>query len=500
MAYILVVDTGSSSMRGVLFDNSGAARFTRQRRYSMQVEGDSAQYDPAVFADSLTDILRCCADRAYGQGEGIDAVAFTGQRSSILPLSKDGTPLCPVITWYDRRSRCICEEMNARFGRQVCDISGMRSSPVLSAPKIAWLKRERPDLYAAAYRIVGIQDYLLYLCTGVFFTDETLASRSHLMDVRTRQWSEDLLRLYGVDGDKLPRLVPPGTQVGAVTPSFSRACGVRAGTPVITSGGDQQCSALGMGIAPGGSWSLTCGSGAYIAAVTDRPVGDERMRVSLSAAVTPGQWVVEASTLSSGTVQDWLARTMFPGAGGQPSPEELHGEASRSPAGANGLIMLPDLAGKGCPDWAENARGAFLNIGLGHTRADFARAMLEGLAYEISECFDTLRGLLSQPDELIASGGLARSPLFCQMAADMAGVRVRQRGDAEATALGAFAAAACALGRYPSPADALASLPRDGGGALFTPDSVTSAAYGRAKGVRRALYGLLSSGAIESLH
>ncbi len=495
MSHILVIDTGSSSMRGVLFDQRGRMCFTTQQGYTMRTRGDAAEYDPQDFQQCLMDICGACAAWCREHSASLEALSFTSQRSSILPMGGDGQPLCPIITWYDKRSASICRDINARHGEALYQLTGMKASPVLSAPKMAWLRVAEPALYDAADRIIGIQDYLIYLCTGVYVTDTSLASRTNLMNIRTRQWDQDLLSLYGLDASKLTPLVPPCTIVGRVCEAFGRVMGIPAGTPVVAGGGDQQCSVLGQGLLHPGAVGLTCGSGAYLSAICDTPVLDDQMSVNLNAAISPDQWVLEASTLSSGTVQDWLNRLLYGHEVGQTWPvERLYAEASNTPAGARGLIMLPDLAGKGCPDWNDFARGAFLNVSFAHQRSDFARAMLEGLAAEIAECYEKLHYLLPDIEVIRATGGLTKSDLFNQIIADMIDFPIEQCHNKESTATGAYLAAACALGQYASLGDAFAALPAGQNGRRFLPDPERHALYRRMNRQRRGLYEALCTG------
>ena len=161
--------------------------------------------------------------------------------------------------------------------------------------------------------------------------------------------------------------------------------------------------------------------------------------------------------------------------------------------------MLPDLAGKGCPDWNEQARGAFLNIGFDHTRSDFARAMLEGLAAEIAECCQALSRLLPKVDSILITGGLTKSDLFNQMIADMIDFPIRKSSVRETTAIGAYLAAAYTLRRFPSLEEAYASLPAQAETApatqkqLFTPDKFATEEYRRLSAVRRRLYDALAA-------
>ena len=451
MSVVLVIDTGSSSMRGILFDERGAVCHSTQYACSMQTSANGeATYDPETFQTCLKRICSCSAQWAREQNRRIDALSFTSQRSSTMPIDRHGRPLDLFMTWYDKRSAALCARINAASGDLLYQTAGTLASPALSAPKIAWLRRNKPEQYNAAWKIIGIQDYLLFLCTGRLATDVTLASRTNVMDIHTLRWSDELLALYDIDREKLAELLPACSIVGKVTPDFAGETGLPAGIPVVSAGGDQQCSVLGQGLTHAGQAGVTCGSGAYVAAVSDAPVLDSLRRTQLNEAVSPGRWVLEASAPSSGTVQNWFLRTFYSGMDQREALQIMHQELRATAPGANGVIMLPDLAGKGCPDWNNDAHGLLCNIGFSSSRADFARAMLEGLASEIAECCATLCELVPGIRQMSATGGLTRFGLFNQIVADMIDFPVKRCNNNEATAAGAYLAAVWALGRFDS--------------------------------------------------
>lgn len=502
MKAILVIDTGSSSMRGILFSELGEMLYTCRDSYCMDTgPGGMATYCPDDFERCLVALCEQCVQQAKRTGISIEALSFTSQRSSTMPISRDGKPMDLFMTWYDKRSASICEQINAHHGRRLHQLCGMQATPVLSAPKILWLLQHQPALYAQAYKIIGIHDYLIYLCTGRLVTDVTLASRTNLMDIRALRWSDEALEIYGLDGDKLVELMPPCSVVGETTRAWSERTGLPAGTPVISAGGDQQCSVLGQGLMQVGDAGVTCGSGAYMTSVVESPRLDEAQRVNLTAAVTPGQWVLEASTLSCGTVQDWFLKTLYHEFTPQKALEIMHDELKDSSPGAHGLYMFTCLAGTGCPDWNDQARGMFCNLSFVHTRTDFARAMLEGLCAEIAECYHALRQLTPIVGAVRATGGLAQYPLMNHILADMIDFPVKQCNNKEATAIGAFLAAAYALGYVDSPAKGYTSLSNrlDDCGELYMPDSQNAACYRQMNQARRRIYEAIPHALLQAI-
>ena len=448
MRSILVIDCGSSSMRGILFGEDGAVLHTEQRRYFMTVDGDTAVQDAEDYRSSFLEICRACVDEAARRELTLSALSIASQRSSVLPLDREGRPLGQILTWYDKRALPICREKLDRFGEEIRTLTGTNLTPVLSAPKMLFCKRFMPEVYNAAYKLVGIHDYLLYLCTGEFVTDVTLASRSSLMDIRTLQWSERLLEIFEIDADKLCRLLPSGSVAGYVTEEFAAESGLAAHIPVVSGGGDQQCSVLGQGLFRPGQIGITCGTGAYAAAVCDSPLIAARSLLNWNASVCPGLWVAEASIPAAGSVFDWFNRSFYDPAGQRYPQERINAEIVQSPPGANGLRMDTDL----------NKGGSFSGIGFSHTRADFARAMLEGIAGRIAQCIGALQKEVGASQAIRTTGGLSKLPEFNQIISDMIDFSLDNTIIKETTAVGAFLAGTTAIGWYGSSAEAYAAM------------------------------------------
>ncbi|MCI8464719.1 MAG: hypothetical protein HFI63_02485 [Lachnospiraceae bacterium] len=500
---ILVIDTGSSSMRGILFDREGKILATKSRTYFMRTgPGGVAEQDPEDYRFALTEICQALAAFCRGKEAKIRALSFTSQRSSILPLGKDGKPLHSIITWYDKRSVSVCEEFEHAYGEELYELTGTRLTPVLSAPKMVWLKRQEPELYKATDKIVGIHDYLLYLCTGKLATDESLASRTYLMDIRKRCWSDRLLAIFGLEKEKLCQLLVPGAVVGSVTDSFAERTGIPAEIPVITGGGDQQCSILGQGLILGGDIGITVGTGAYVAMVCDHPVFDNAgKRINLNAAVVPGKWIAEASTMTSGSAWDWFRKNFYGDSDPTVSIRQINADAGKSPAGAGGLLALSSLAGKGCPDWDDYARGGFFGITPSTKKEDFARALLEGIAAEIAECYETLSSLYPGTGRVSVTGGMTKFFVFDQILADMIEISIKKCTIEETTAIGAFLTAAAAMGWQESPEAAAVfyGLSDDNAMQTFRPDPSCSAVYRRFNQARQNLYHSLPTREVSTL-
>lgn len=462
-----MIDTGSSSMRGILFDLQGETLASVQRKYSMNIGADgSALMDAAVFTGCLVDICTAIAREARETGCEIRAVSLDSQRSSVLAVDRDIRPLHPILMWYDKRCAPICSGFSREMLKQIYDACGMRLTPVSSAPKMLWLKRNLPEIYEGAYKLVGIHDYLLYRLCGNLVTDATCACRSALMDIRSLEWSDALLSLFEIHRDKLCPILRPGSVAGEVTEAFSAMTGLPR-VPVISAGGDQQCCLAGQGLEED-TVSVNSGSASYLSIPVSAPCFDDSMEVNLSAYYGDRPWVLEASNMGSGTLYQWFNREFYRQG---TDMEEINREVAQEPPGCDGLICFADFAGRGCPHTDPDARGMFLGVGLQHGRGAFARAILEGICFDLDGCVEHLRFTGAPAKRIRSTGGLTRFGTFNQMLSDITGMEVTVSAQSETTAVGALRIGLRALG-LDAP-----KLPQQGG-QVYRPDPKNREQYG----------------------
>ncbi|MCD7841643.1 MAG: hypothetical protein LUG56_04160 [Lachnospiraceae bacterium] len=469
-------------------DERGRTLFSARTEYFMAQEADgSCEMEPKIFSNALYEVCKKAAGWAKESRCAIRALSLTSQRSSVAALAENGEPLGNFIMWHDKRSAAYCDEMNRLHGEEIYSITGTKLTPTLSAPKMVLMRNIAPHTYDQAWKLVGIHDYLVLLITGEPVTDTSLASRSGLLDVASGNWSDRLLELFSIEKEKFCRLAHPGDVVGKVTGGFSGLTGIPEGVPVVSAGGDQQCSVLGQGITADGQIGVTVGTGAYACMAMGSPEKDRKQRVNLNAAALPGQWVAEASTFSSGLTYNWFRQNFFE----DKTTEDMNRAIESVAPGCGGVLALPLLAGKGCPDWDLSARGVFCNFSTETSKAQFARAVLEGIAAEVAECIGVLRQLGDPADAgetITLAGGLAKSALFGQMMADMTGASVRLLEVEETTAAGAWIQAILALGLYDSCEEVVQASELFRERKRFIPDPDTGRIYQSANAARRLLY------------
>lgn len=489
MGIILVIDVGTSSMRGVLYSQSGHVHKIIQETYSPEYLNDNkVEQDPFTFKESLVNIVKQSVDVAKTLADEIIGISLTSQRSSMIALDSEHNPLRKAIMWQDRRTLEICSNLSP-YENYIYERTGLKLSPVFLAPKIAWLKQNEEDTYKKAFKIVTIADYLMCIMTNNLRTDYTYGSRTLLMNLHTLKWDSDLLNLFDIDEEKLCTLGEQGCISGYTTDAFSKLSEIKIGIPVISAGGDQQCSAMGNGVINEGDTQVTTGTGSFIITSSDNIHIDPVSKVICSVSAVPNKYFLESSILTSGTIYNWFNKNFYcTDETAEYNYDKINLDAENSEPGSNGVILLPHFQGSGSPDWNPNATGLFHGVSLGTRRGDFSRSILEGIAAEISENLDILRLYVGTMTRINVSGGLTKNSLFNQIQADMYGAPINLPSDFETTALGAFASAAVALGIYNSISEALNSSNKDKENTFYKPILNNIEIYDNIKIRRKTVY------------
>ncbi len=466
--YLTAIDVGTTGCRTMVFDLNGRVIATAYQEYNSYypkptwVEQNAEDWWKAACYTTKKCIYSM---KGTVNVKAIKAVSVTNQRESVVPLDSKGRELRSAIIWQDRRSQPECEQIADDIGkRKVFSITGLTIDPYFSASKILWIKHHEPKVFKSTDKFLLVHDYIIHKLTDEYVTDYSNASRTLMFDIKTFKWSEELCNYIGVDESQLPTLCPSGTIVGQVTVAAAKATGLRAGTEVVSGGGDQQCAALGLGVVQPGRVKATTGTGTFVLAPIDKPIFDPEMRLLLSAHVCPNKWVLEASIFTTGAVYRWCrdnfceleknkakqSRKQYKKRGILSAYQLMDKSAATSPPGANGLLVLPHFAGAGAPYWNPLAKGVILGLSLGHTKADVLRAVMESCSFEVRKNLDVMRSLDIRVSELRVAGGGAKSKLWNTIQSDICKVSVINSVVEEATALGAAMLAGIGCGIFKS--------------------------------------------------
>ena len=435
---ILVFDVGTSSMRGVLMNEQADILCQFQYKYHPHFYSDiHVTQDPQTWREALYEITKSVNLWCQEHTEEIEMISLTAQRTSVIPADKNGIPLCDALMWQDKRNAKTCKRLSKDNG-EIIKRSGTMVNPVFAGSKMAWFHENEPEIYDRAYKLFVVADYLLYQMTGQMKTDRTYASRFHLMNIRNGQWDKQLLDIFDVQEEKLCELIDPGELHGYTSKEFSKMTGVMTGIPVYSAGGDQQCSALGMGIYRRGDLEVTSGTGAFIIGITEKLPSVILGNPIINYSAVKGKYIVEASILTCSAAFDWFCNNFYKEVNDD-IYQKIDKEIKESPPGANGCMLLPFFQGRATPQWNPQATASFTNVTLSTTRGDMARALLEGIAYEIRNNLDIVEGQIGKACKIQIGGGLSKSQAFNQIQADVYGRRLVHYENREAGIVGAWA-------------------------------------------------------------
>jgi xylulokinase len=440
---ICVIDAGTTGLRTMIFDFNGneiGRSYEEYKSYFPKpawVEQDASDWWLAVCKTAQNVLKKVKTSDIIG-------ISVTNQRETIVPVNEAGKPLRNALVWQDRRTIPECNQIRKIVGEEdVYQITGLTIDPYFSSSKILHIKLQQPEIFAKTYKFLLVHDFIEMKLSERFVSDWSNASRTMLFDIEKHEWSKKICDKLEIPLEKMPETFPSGEIVGEITRKAAKETGFVEGTPIISGGGDQQLGALGLGLIKPGQISCTTGTGTFILAFLNKPLRDPGKRLLCSCHAVPNTWVMEASIFTTGSIYRWF-RDQFSEhtkhvakEQGKDPYELLNEEASKSPVGANGIILIPHFAGAGAPHWNPYSRGLISGLALGHTRNDIIRAIMESICFEIRKNMEVMQELNITTKEVRITGGMTRSDVFNQIQADVYGLPVMLSQTEEATALGA---------------------------------------------------------------
>ncbi|HEX4359891.1 MAG TPA: FGGY family carbohydrate kinase [Pseudonocardia sp.] len=519
MTYVIGVDVGSQSVKGLLLDGAGRVRASAAAELKIaHPRPAEAEQDPDDWTSALATVVHGLVRTGGIDGGEVTALNLACQVDGVVAMDAAGTALAPAIIWLDRRAERQTEALLARVGAdRLFAITGLMPDSSHTAPKILWLREHLPEVYARAAAFPPAAGYLLFQLTGVLALDHANASSSLLYDVTARAWSAELLAAAELSEPQLGAIHEATDVVGTLTPGAAADLGLSTRCRVLVGTGDDHAGSIGAGVIAPGPVADVTGTAEPVAVCAAEPVFDDGLGASLAefdefdvgrpddavferggsdraakpggaglvethAHAVPGRYLVENPGFVSGGSTLWLARNVLGVSQGEVL--DLAGEA---PVGSDGLLFLPALSGSMAPRWNGRMRGVFAGLSMAHDRAALARSVLEGCGFALRDITDRFAALGLGTGEIHVVGGGGRCRTWMQIKADVTGRPVRAVDVPEATVLGAALLAAVAAGIFRDLDEAVRHSVRLAA-ETYEPDPRAQAVYGDAYGRYRALF------------
>jgi xylulokinase len=456
--YLVGVDLGTSATKAALYriDGQLISQASAEVPLHHRKPGEVEQEHNDFYTSAAVTVRQILAGSGVAAGD-VAAIAFDSQMAGIGLIDETFQPVGHFDSWLDMRCQPFIEQMEREAGDRITQLTGC--PPTCDhGPKMLWWKHEQPEAYRRTAKFVVPGPYVAGRLAGLkadkAFIDHTYIHFSGFADARRGTWSEELCQHFDLDVDRLPHIVDPCDIIGEVQPGPAADFGLAPGTPIAAGAGDTAANALGAGIVRAGMLFDVAGTAAVLAGCTDGFVADTKNRALLTMrSVIPGLWNPLAYIAGGGLALRWFRDEFFNYRRGQGTPaaelgyEQMIEMAAGAPPGADGLLFSPHLGGRICPASPE-MRGAWVGFSWSHTQAHFARAILEGIAFEYAYYLKILRGLLPEMrfvDARVVGGG-ARSAPWSQIKADVLGVAFQRLAGSEFGTWGAAMIAGKAAG------------------------------------------------------
>ena len=436
------IDLGSTNIKAAIYDQNFNLVDRQSRPVNYIRENGFVEFDAVAYCRDLIGLLAEMVEK--NQVTDLKQIAFTGQAESLVVLGKDGVPMMNAISWMDERSTEECAELEKQFTPEICEaVTGqMAVLPTWPATKIAWLRKNRPEIYENAACYMLLKDYIVFCLTGKKLSDMSIATFSFYFDIYNKVYWKEMLEAIGVSESQLPVLCEPCSIAGGLLPEVAQQLKLTVDTQVNVGTLDHFAGMIGTGnITPGGI-TLSTGTVMAMSTMCGEPT-PKSCGNAMHYGFLPNTWVMLPVAESGGVSLEWFRRSCM-----QADYDEMN--ATLAKRGPNDLIFLPYLVGTNAPEFDVEANGVFWGLRQEHDAIDMAGAVMEGVSFVLRKNCEYIARNGVQLKAIIATGGGAKSPIWCQMQADITGLPVQIPTEKEAACLGAAIIAAVGDGHFAS--------------------------------------------------
>jgi xylulokinase len=491
MKYVLTLDVGTTAVKAGLFSEHLESISFAVREYRLLTPGpDQVEMDPEVYWTEAKEAILAAVSRAGVTPQDIISITCTTQGETLIPVGKDKKHLANAIVWLDSRAKSEADFIAKGFEKiTIYQVAGLPEiNGYCPIAKVLWVKNNMPEMYAKTEKFLLLEDYLILRLCGIYVTNPPLMCSTGYFNIHSDMLWEEMLRYCGISADKFPEVVPSGTIIGKLLGSVAGDLGLSPEVMVTTGAMDQVASAVGSGNTAVGIVSETTGTAQVVAATCEKNVPEQWTPVTIYRHAVGDAFLKIVINQTAGIAYKWfrdefcidLAKAH------EDAFDAMGALAEKEPAGSRGLIFFPHLTGMQFPQSDETLRGAFVGVGLDTNRGCFIRAIMEGVGFMLRE---SIEGMNLKPESIISLGGGAKSPLWCQIKADISGIKIAILEHAESTSLGAAVMGCVAMGIYSDYQTAAKALVRE---SEFQPVAENHDLYQPAYAEYQAMYCLFS--------
>ena len=446
MGYVLGIDLGTSSLKGLLMNKSGeVVAFAGYDYPLLHPKKGYSEQNPEEWVKACENVFKALSEKVEDFNAELEGIAISGQMHGLVTLDGEENVVRPAILWNDTRTTKQCTEIMEGFGERLITITKNKALEGFTLPKILWMQEEERELWVKVAHIMLPKDYLIFRLTGEFATDYSDAAGTLLLDVAAKKWSDEILAKYNIDGKILPKLYNSIDCVGKIKAEYQKEFGFKKEVKVMGGGADNACAAVGSGIVSNGIGMVSIGTSGVFLSYEDEAHSNYSGRLHLFNHGIPDAYYSMGVTLAAGHSLNWFKETFAP----KESFEELLSDIDKIPAGSDGLLFAPYIVGERTPYADSKVRGSFTRIDTTHTRAHFARAVLEGITFSLRDSMELMSELTEKKfDKILSVGGGSKNKDWLQMQADIFDTEIITLTTEQGPGLGAAMMAAVGAGWF----------------------------------------------------
>ena len=469
MTVLLGIDAGTTSLKAALYDLEGRLLASDRQEYDLLTPSPSiVELDAETYWQACRTAVRNAVALSEVDPEEIAGLCISSQGETLIPVDSQGNPTRRAIVWMDNRATEEAAVIGQHFDvDEVYHVTGQPEiSPTWPACKLLWIRTHEPEVFSRSARFLLLEDYLLYRLTGQFVTEYSIQTSSMMVDIQRKMWWTPMLDFIGAPADRLSRLMEPGAIVGPLSEGGAQATGLSPRTVAVTGAMDQIYCAVGAGNIAPDMVTETTGGALAILVTTDEPRFDPQRRVPCNYHARPDTYCMMPWAQTAGMALRWFRDQFYKLETQVARDSQLNAydlitlAAAHVPAGSDGLVVLPHLEGAMCPEFNPAARAVFFGASLLHTKAHFARAIMESVAYMLKKNLEIVEELGVDVSEIRSMGGGAVSAMWLSIKADVLQKPVTAVAVEEAGCLGAAIMAGVAIGAHASYEEAIAHMVR----------------------------------------
>ena len=441
MKYIIGMDVGTTATKGVLYDENGKAFFSASKGYPLiQTKIGQAEEDPEVIFDAVQEVIFALTQKEDGE---IAAISWSSQMHSLIGLDKDNNLLTNSITWADNCAKNVVQDAKkSGLARKIYQKTGMPMHPMAPIYKMLWLKDNEPELFNQVKKWIGIKEYLIFRLTGKLIIDTTMAAGTGMLNLKTLTWDQELLDTLNVKQEQLPEIAQPTEIVAPIKEEYVQKLGIDLDTKIVLGASDGYLSTIGVNAIDSDHFALNVGTSGAVRTIVDQPKIDQNASY-FCYPVDKKHYLLGGPVNNGGIVFNWARQTLFDAG---ETPQDYLDVAQSAPAGSRNLIFLPYLGGERAPIWDANARGSFVGLTRMHQKPEMARAVIEGIIFNLYDAAFSLIKNTKKPVAINATGGFLKSAFVRQLCADIFNMPIVTMKEQQSGTLAAMFLARQALG------------------------------------------------------